>query len=177
MYRQGHIQPIRPMAVFEAHDVEQSFQYLQKGDHIGKAIVRFPDDISRLPSIPRGSALTFDPNASYLLTGGLGGLGKSVSTWMVERGARHLIFLSRSAGVSKEDQAFELELEGLGCAVSFVVGKAQDEEDVEKAILQARGPIKGVLHLAMVLRVSNNLTTSCLSDMAKMVYRTIPFLI
>ena len=157
MYRQSHIQPIRPMAVFEARDVEQSFRYLQKGNHIGKAIVRFSDDISTIPSVPRGQALTFDANASYLLTGGLGGLGKSIATWMVERGARHLIFLSRSAGTNEQDRAFEVELADLECTVSFVAGKAQEKDDVAKAISQAREPIKGVLHLAMVLRVSSTL--------------------
>ena len=112
------------MAVFEAANVEQSFRYLQKGDHIGKAIIKFPENISPISSIARGQALIFDPNASYLLTGGLGGLGKYVATWMVERGARRLIFLSRSAGTGKGDEAFEAELRTLGCIVSFAAGKA-----------------------------------------------------
>jgi len=35
-------------------------------------------------------------DASYLITGGLGGLGLEVARWLVARGARHLVLLSRS---------------------------------------------------------------------------------
>ena len=35
MYEDGHIRPIQPMTTFEASEIEQSFRYLQKGDHIG----------------------------------------------------------------------------------------------------------------------------------------------
>lgn len=112
-----------------------------------------PEDISSITSTTRARVLALDPKASYLLTGGLGGLGKSVASWMVECGARSLIFLSRSAGLSDESKAFFNELESLGCSVSAVAGKVQDMENVDKAISKASRPIKGVVHLAMVLAV------------------------
>ena len=155
MYKQGSIHPIRPVALFQAFEVEQSFRYLQKGDHIGKAVVVLPEDSSEILSTPQAKSLTLDSEASYLLTGGLGGLGRSVATWMVERGARCLIFLSRSAGLGTDDVAFFAELENMGCVVCPVAGKVQVKEDLEKAILKATKPIKGVVHLAMVLRVSS----------------------
>jgi NAD(P)-dependent dehydrogenase (short-subunit alcohol dehydrogenase family) len=40
--------------------------------------------------------------ASYLLAGGFGGLGRSISRWMARHGAKHLIFVSRKAGTSVE---------------------------------------------------------------------------
>lgn len=97
--------------------------------------------------------LALDPEASYLLTGGLGGLGKALALWMVERGARSLVFLSRSAGQSDGDQTFFEELKTLGCSVAAIPGKAQDMGDVKKATAMAENPIRGVIHLAMVLRV------------------------
>src|SRR6185295_16308433 len=49
--------------------------------------------VARLvPSQPRradGGAPRLRPDASYLVTGALGGLGLSVAEWMVQRGARH----------------------------------------------------------------------------------------
>lgn len=100
-----------------------------------------PEDISSITSTTRACVLTLDPDASYLLTGGLGGLGKSVASWMVECGARSLIFLSRSAGLSDESKAFFNELESLGCSVSAVAGKVQDMENVSKAISKASRPM------------------------------------
>ncbi|EON95815.1 putative polyketide synthase protein [Phaeoacremonium minimum UCRPA7] len=152
LFHEGKIQPINTMTVFDAADIEQSFRHLQKGDHIGKAVVRFPDDPTAIPSISSSSETTFKADASYILTGGLGGLGKSIALWMVERGARDLIFLSRSAGKTEEDQTFFTELESMGCAIHAVQGKADVLSDVEAAVNAAPNPIKGVFHLAMVLR-------------------------
>ncbi|KAJ9133675.1 Thiolase-like protein [Pleurostoma richardsiae] len=152
LYQEDKIQPIRSMTAFEASDVESSFRHLQKGDHIGKAVVRIPDDVSTIPSISSSSPTRFREDASYVLTGGLGGLGKSIALWMVERGARSLVFLSRSAGKNEADQDFFAELESMGCAITAVPGKADVMEDVEKAVRSAPNPIRGVFHLAMVLR-------------------------
>lgn len=38
----------------------------------------------------------FDANKVYILVGGLGGLGLEVAYWMVTRGARKLVLVSRS---------------------------------------------------------------------------------
>ncbi len=153
MFSKGLISPIRPVSVFEASDIEQSFRHLQNGDHLGKAVVSVPEDSSKIPSTTHAKPFTLDAEASYLLTGGLGGLGRSVATWMVERGARNLIFLSRSAGIGAEDQSYFAELNSMGCAVSTVAGKAEDMESVKTVIAKSSKPIKGIVHLAMVLRV------------------------
>jgi hypothetical protein len=154
LYNDGIIGPISPMAVFQAADVEQAFRYLQQGNHIGKAVVKVHrESVPVHPMTPTMPSPRFDPHASYLLTGGLGGLGRSVATWMVENGARHLTFLSRSAA-SEVHEPFFQELKGMSCSATAVAGEVQSERDVKMAILASKKPIKGVLHLAMVLRVS-----------------------
>lgn len=154
MYSQGRIGPIRSMTVFDAREIEQSFRYLQNGDHIGKAVVRIPEDASKISSTPHAKPFALDSEASYLLTGGLGGLGRSVASWLVERGARNIIFLSRSAGKSDGDKSFLAELNSMGCSISAIPGRADDMETVQLAFEKSATPIKGVIHLAMVLRVS-----------------------
>lgn len=154
MYRQGHIHPIRPVKIFEASEIEESFRHLQAGNHIGKVVIQMPEDASKIASSPRARVLALDPEAAYLLVGGLGGLGKSIAIWMVEREARFLVFLSRNAGLSDEDKAFLKELESMGCSVSAIAGEVQAMEDVQRTISKASRPIKGVIQLAMVLRVS-----------------------
>lgn len=151
MFSQGLITPI-PMTVFDATDISSSFRHLQKGDHIGKAVIRIPARISDIPSKPKGKVFSLNPDASYLLTGGLGGLGRSVATWMVERGARNLIFLSRSAGQGEHDSSFFFELESMGCQITAIQGKADNIQAVEEVASRATKPVKGIFHLAMVLR-------------------------
>lgn len=153
MYSQGCINPIQPMVVFEPNDVEQSFRHLQKGNHIGKAVVRIPKDVSMIHSTLSTNPIFLDPEASYLLTGGLGGLGRSIASWMVERGARSLVFLSRSAGQSERDKTFFAELRAMDCSVVSVAGKAENMGDIYRCVVKPPKPIKGILHLAMVLKV------------------------
>lgn len=97
----------------------------------------------------------FRQEVSYLLVGGFGGLGHSIATWMVEHGARNLLFLSRTASNVGND-AFIAELRGYpGCTVTTVSGDVSKYEDVSKAIESAPAPIAGVMQLSLVLRVSS----------------------
>jgi acyl transferase domain-containing protein/SAM-dependent methyltransferase/NAD(P)-dependent dehydrogenase (short-subunit alcohol dehydrogenase family)/aryl carrier-like protein len=98
------------------------------------------------------SSLKFDSDAAYLITGGLGGLGRAISVWMAECGAREIVFLSPSAGTKPTDQDFFTELLSMGCIPVAIRGLVQNEEDVAQAAASAKFPIKGVLHLAMHLR-------------------------
>ncbi|KAL8694269.1 MAG: hypothetical protein Q9218_001037 [Villophora microphyllina] len=93
--------------------------------------------------------------AFYLLVGGLSGLGKAIATWMVERGARHLIFLSRSAGKGDGDQEFLRELEAQGCLVWAVCGSVDHLGDAESTVMNAPAPIAGVMHMSIVLKDRN----------------------
>jgi NAD(P)-dependent dehydrogenase (short-subunit alcohol dehydrogenase family) len=115
-------------------------------------VIEVPTDFSTISSTPRPAKLQLDSEASYLITGGLGGLGKVISTWLVERGARSLVFLSRSAG-SPDNQQFLRELTSCGCLVTVIAGKAESKEDIQSAISKAPRAIKGIIHLAMVLQV------------------------
>ena len=152
MWQKGLIQSPGPIAQFPASEVENSFRHLQGGNNIGKTVVQLPEDPSKIPSVPRAKPTTFDQDASYILTGGLGGIGKALAAFMIERGARSLIFLARSAGSGNGDKEFFVELESMGCSVNVFAGGVHNLDDVKNAILKAARPIKGVVHLAMVLQ-------------------------
>ncbi|KAI8933464.1 hypothetical protein NX059_009202 [Plenodomus lindquistii] len=143
-----------PKNVFAATDIALAFRHLGQRDHIGKAVVSV--DVTALHEVSTAAPqpAKFRSDASYLLTGGIGGLGRSIATWMVEHGARHLTILSRSAGRSSTSDALCQELEAMGCAVVTIAGKADSPVDVQRAIDQSPVPVRGVLHLAMVLRDS-----------------------
>lgn len=158
-YRQGLIKPIRLAEVVKAADVIESFRYMQRGQHIGKVVIEIRDDegcpqIGDFKSMPVKKATSLNVDGSYLIVGGLGGLGKAVSVWLAQHGARHLAFLSRSAGHGEHDQEFSREIESMGCSVQFIRGSVLDLGDVEQAISKAksRGPLKGVIQMSMVLR-------------------------
>ena len=154
-FRLGFIKPVQPSTIFGAAQVEDAFRYMQKGQHIGKIVVKMPAHAHDLPStISKEPDVFLRPDVSYLLVGGLGGFGKSISTWLVERGAKYLLYLSRSAGESPKDQAFLYELASQNCSVQVFKGSVADFQDVKNVVENASRPIAGVLQMAMILKVS-----------------------
>jgi hypothetical protein len=154
LYRAGEIRPIHPITTFHASSIEEAFRFLQKGLHIGKVVIKFPENPESLPSLPALRSLAFRQDVSYLLVGGLGGIGRSVATWMAQHGAKSLIFFSRSAGNLKVHQEIFDELQALGCSVQTFAGSVANIEDVKRVVGNADKPIAGVLQMSMILRVS-----------------------
>ena len=94
----------------------------------------------------------FRGDSTYLITGGLGGLGLVVADWMVKRGVRHLVLVGRS----QPSQAVQNQLSMLTKAGAEVVVASADVcqkeqlADVLAQIDEAR-PLRGVIHAAGVL--------------------------
>ncbi|XRM46506.1 hypothetical protein ABZX51_009537 [Aspergillus tubingensis] len=159
LLREGHIHPIRPIRTFDSAHILDAFRYMQQGIHLGKIVVSMRNAAGQV-TLDENIAhhkkiIQFDSSGAYLLVGGLGGLGRSVSTWMVERGARHLIYLSRSAGTTEEHLEFSQELASMGCRADFVQGTVLNLDDVARAMTQAHGHLKGIFQMTLVLRDSS----------------------
>ncbi|KAH6869068.1 KR domain-containing protein [Thelonectria olida] len=154
-YGEGHIKPLPVAKLFPADSIEDCFRYMQKGQHIGKIVVTMDLGDKELPVQSPVTKAKFDADASYLLIGGLGGLGRAVSSWMVEHGARSLVYLSRNAGEKVEDQEFIEELRSQDCVVTPVKGSVTVLDDVKRAVATAPSPIKGAINMSMVLRDQN----------------------
>ncbi|KAL5046588.1 hypothetical protein BDW71DRAFT_207380 [Aspergillus fruticulosus] len=153
----GQIRLAPPTNVFDAYRVQDAFAHLQSSP-ASNVVVELRGSngpgLSVESTVKRTITPRFSSSASYLLVGGLGGLGRSISTWMVQYGARCLVFLSRSAGQGPGDQAFINELASMGCKVHLVQGSVSDLDVVTRAIqtASATAPLKGILQMSMVLR-------------------------
>ncbi|KAL3457754.1 ketoacyl-synt-domain-containing protein [Aspergillus heterothallicus] len=152
-YEQGKILPIRPVTIFSAADVSEAFRYMHSGKHMGKIVVEVPQALIPDSTPPVKRPVPVSKDKSYLLAGGLGGIGRAVSNWLVENGARHLIIFSRSAGQLPEHARFAQELERQGCLVDMVAGDIGCPEAVALAVSKAgKRAIGGAIHLSMVLQ-------------------------
>ncbi|MCC6190607.1 MAG: SDR family NAD(P)-dependent oxidoreductase, partial [Anaerolineales bacterium] len=93
------------------------------------------------------------PDATYLISGGLGALGMVVARWLVARGARHLVLLGRSA----PDEPAAVAIAALAETGVQVAARTVDiawPEQVEQLLAKVRTtmpPLRGVFHLAGVL--------------------------
>ncbi|WP_437970633.1 SDR family NAD(P)-dependent oxidoreductase [Sorangium sp. So ce260] len=99
-----------------------------------------------------GSGVRLRGDGTYLITGGLGGLGLSVGRWMVDRGARHLVLVGRS-GATERARAAMKEMEGTGAQVLAVQADVAQRASVERLLSelgQRLPPLRGVVHAAGV---------------------------
>ncbi|MEO8414897.1 MAG: SDR family NAD(P)-dependent oxidoreductase [Ginsengibacter sp.] len=98
-------------------------------------------------------AVSLRADSTYLITGGLGGLGLVTAKWMARRGALHLVLLGRSAPSPMAMQVIEqLRNEGTEVVVAQadVCNQAQLNH-VFKNIEQDMPVLRGVVHAAGVL--------------------------
>ena len=150
----------------------QAIKYAQGAD-----VVRISDGVartSRLRRLPRekllppGHAMNLLPRAegTYLITGGLGALGLEVAKFLVEKGARRLVLVSRRAlprrnqwrankGAHTDVFGAIEQLESLGATVYVLPVDLAGNEASQKLQVALESlelpPVLGVVHAAGVL--------------------------
>ncbi|KAH7944058.1 hypothetical protein HPB52_015101 [Rhipicephalus sanguineus] len=95
----------------------------------------------------------FYGHKSYIIVGGLGGFGLELAEWMISRGCRKLLLVSRT-GVRTGYQRLCLHRwNSLGAEVIVSNEDVSREEGAQKVLNNAAtmGPVGGVFNLAMVL--------------------------
>ncbi|ODA80867.1 hypothetical protein RJ55_03827 [Drechmeria coniospora] len=153
LVRSGALKPAVPLTAYPASDVEKAFRKIQTGQHLGKLVLTFQAG-DTVPVVRPD--LSLSDSGTYLLVGGLGGLGRSLARLLVRLGARRLCFLSRSGAKSSEAQALVEELASQHRVQVLVSeGDVSDAAVVSRTVEQCNtklGPIRGVFQCAMVLR-------------------------
>ncbi|CAG7997677.1 unnamed protein product [Penicillium salamii] len=154
LFANGSLRGPDPLETYAFSDLQQAFRKMQTGRHMGKLVaVAKPDDMVKyVESTTDGPLLR--PDASYLLVGGLGGIGRATALWMASRGAKHLIFLNRS-GLNDAAQDTVSALQAAGCTASVLACDVADSAQLTSTLETARHqlpPIRGVIQGAMVLR-------------------------
>ncbi|KAI1864640.1 hypothetical protein JX265_008364 [Neoarthrinium moseri] len=156
LLKEGNIVPISPRIVYDAFDVESAIRHVQESKDMNKVILQVRDTDGTLKigtSLVKVADDIFkvDSAASYLLAGGLGGIGTVIARHLVENGARRIVCLSRNPGSRKEDANTIGELQSMGCEVVLVKGDMVNRDDVFRAVQQAPN-LKGILHSPMLLQ-------------------------
>ncbi|XP_050030055.2 fatty acid synthase-like [Dermacentor andersoni] len=155
---------VRPLDVirFNLNETEQAFRFVASGKHIGKVVIQIrPEEDSRCTpthappvTIEAVARACFYGHKSYVIVGGLGGFGLELAEWMVSRGCRKLLLISRT-GVRTGYQKLCLHRwNSVGVAVLVSNEDVSTEEGARKVLDDAAsmGPVGGIFNLAMVLR-------------------------
>ncbi|CAL7939125.1 unnamed protein product [Xylocopa violacea] len=155
----GHLNSkvIKPLIrkCFEKNQLEEAFRYMAAGKHIGKILIKIADEKESFdtPIIahPRFNAVE---DKTYVLVGGLGGLGLELSDWLILRGAKNLVIVSRN-GIKTGYQRLRTEIwKSYGVKVLIISGvdmsKTADCEFVLKSA-EKQAPVDGIFNLAALL--------------------------
>ncbi|KAH7038376.1 uncharacterized protein B0I36DRAFT_372464 [Microdochium trichocladiopsis] len=157
LFQHGDIDLIKPISVYDFSDMETVFRQMQRGTHIGKLVLKVTPE-SRGPVMPQlNIPVNLNPNATYLLVGGLGGLGRAQAMLLAEHGAKHIAFISRSGDAKPEARELIARLREMGInAHSYAADVANKSQlkSVVDSMAATMPPVRGVMQGAMVLKDS-----------------------
>lgn len=103
--------------------------------------------------IYKKAAQTFRDDANYIVIGGLGGLGRFICSWMIEKGAKHMKVISRSGAGTREAKEAISAMNVSGASIECIKADACGRQAMSRILsrLRSERPIKGIINLAMVL--------------------------
>ncbi|KAJ9656593.1 hypothetical protein H2198_004827 [Neophaeococcomyces mojaviensis] len=154
LLRAKAIQPLQP-TVFDYSDMKKAFAAAQDRSHIGKIVLRLTEASKGLVIPYDSHPLNLRPDATYAISGGLGGVGRALACYLADHGAKHIALLSRSAEVKGDAVNTIKYLNDLDVNVKVIACDVTSKEAVQNAldmINRDMPPVKGVIHGAMQLR-------------------------
>ncbi|MEL6555919.1 MAG: SDR family NAD(P)-dependent oxidoreductase, partial [Cyanobacteria bacterium J06621_11] len=146
---------------FSIAEAPQAFRYMQQARHIGKIVFDVSgsehttaQEETERKTVAATEKVVVDPEGTYLITGGTGGLGIETAKWLVSQGARHIALLNR--GTPKSVALESYLQQSLAQEVEILVLQADvtDYSQLQAAIAtltKTLPPLKGVIHAAGVL--------------------------
>ncbi|KAK8074290.1 hypothetical protein PG994_005189 [Apiospora phragmitis] len=166
LYQSGAIGPIRPVTRVPISQMAAGLRRLQSGYNVGKVVLTLGADervlAERFPplAVPSTTSLgttmktLLSPDATYLITGGTGGIGRSLAEWMSKQGAKHIIMLGRSRSSNPKVAELLTRYDGTDVymrAIACDVG-SRDSLLRMKEEIKDLPPVLGVVHGALLLR-------------------------
>ncbi|KAF1988946.1 hypothetical protein K402DRAFT_461387 [Aulographum hederae CBS 113979] len=154
LIRNGSVKAPQPISIYEMANLEKALRTMQSGKHMGKLVLVPGDEKTKV--MPRPIPITkLRSDATYLLAGGLGGIGRALAVWMVNHGAENIAFLSRSGTAQQAAKDTVEHLQSLGANVKVVACDIGDEAQLERSLADISStmpPIKGLIQLALVIK-------------------------
>ena len=154
MLRDGQLRAL-PYRSFGFAAVIDAFRLMQASGHVGK-IVLLPEPTPRWPTpgLPHQAGLVVDPRGAYVVTGGASGFGLSAAQFLVHQGARRIALISRQGALSPGAAEALAGFAALGVDAHAFQCDVADEDHLARVLDGIRrtvGPLRGVVHAAMVL--------------------------
>ena len=129
-----------PFKEFQLNQASKAFRHMSQAKHIGKIII-----------IPTKSRSLMG-EGYYLITGGLGAIGKNVARWLAEeQKVKKIVLISRRGEKTTGAIEFKQEIESLGTELTISACDVSDKTQLSKLLQAIDIPLRGIFHTAGVL--------------------------
>lgn len=144
---------------YPVSQMEEAMRLIQSAKHIGKLVIEYHDeDVVRVIQPPKQAA-KLQNDATYVISGGFGGLGLEIIRWLVQAGAKNLIVPSRRGPSDEASKALVAEFQGNGIQIATPSCDITDKAELEKVISKALAempPVRGCIQSSAVFAVSSH---------------------
>jgi surfactin synthase thioesterase subunit/NAD(P)-dependent dehydrogenase (short-subunit alcohol dehydrogenase family)/acyl carrier protein len=150
LFERGELQP-QEITEFPVSKLPEAMKFMTRAAYQGKIVLNMQDE--QVQTLPPRQA-TFRPDRSYLISAGASGFGLEIARWMVERGARHLVLLSRSGCKTDADRAAVEAMMEQGVTVLLAQKDVTDSAALTRLMERIKSelpPLAGVIHGAAVM--------------------------
>jgi fatty acid synthase, animal type len=105
----GIVKPIDAI-IFEAEKIQEAFKFISTGKHFGKILLKIRKDENASETLPMKvfPSVYCQPNESFIIVGGLGGLALEFADLLVLRGCKNLI-LNSPRGIKNGYQMYRIK--------------------------------------------------------------------
>ncbi|HJO92245.1 MAG TPA: SDR family NAD(P)-dependent oxidoreductase [Victivallales bacterium] len=147
----GSLHPVA-YRLFPVSSISSAFNCLKQAQYIGKLVINHASQ--DIICQPKQNDFQFNTNGTYLITGGLSGLGLTMAKWLASQVVKQLVLVSRrgmdTPGI--KDEISTLEANGTKVLIAAAdVCSYEAMSDLLNNIIDNYPPLKGVIHSAMVL--------------------------
>ncbi|MFN0021880.1 MAG: SDR family NAD(P)-dependent oxidoreductase [Pirellulaceae bacterium] len=150
LFERGELAP-HEITEFPISKLPEAMKFMTRAAYHGKIVMNMEEE--RVRTLPPQSA-AFRSDRCYLISGGASGFGLEVAKWMADRGARHLVLLSRSGPKSDADRVAVESMQSQGVQILLAHGDVADRSAIDRLIERIRvelPPLAGVVHGAALL--------------------------
>ncbi|MGB2810800.1 MAG: beta-ketoacyl reductase, partial [Mycobacterium sp.] len=139
---------VRPLS-----EADSAIREMSAAQHTGKLVLTLPHGQQTDVAVPPTKAGVFRKDGSYIVTGGVGGLGLFLAAVMASAGCGRIVLSSRSQPNAQAQKTIE-RLRSNGADVVVECGSIADPETATRLVSAATAtglPLRGVLHAAAVV--------------------------
>ncbi|KAI1498194.1 putative polyketide synthase [Biscogniauxia marginata] len=151
---QGLLKPVYPVTTYSMTHIQEVFSLMAARKHVGKLVLVADEETLVQATRPKPAPLRLHREGTYVIGGGLGDIGIKASRFLVEKGAGHIVVLTRRNVDAQRRMSLEDAISKLGGTLHIVQCDITDKNSMLAAAQKITGlpPVRGIIQSALVLR-------------------------